>query len=169
MRDRQQLEELTGAVSLGVLAEEMVLAAGRVLRREALGDRERQSLRMGHQLLERASSAKFGVVPPEGPRRMDTDEAYLDAFRAVRLQAPGEPAQEYLRKLAAVLSRVLGEEELTPEDHKHLAQIQEFFARIGELTLARANDFFDKSRKEPFPWMRIRERSPSKRVPSDAP
>lgn len=168
MRDRQQLEELTGTISLGLLAEELVLAAGRALRSETLGDRELQTLETGHQLLERLGRVTFGVVPPPSTRRMDTDEAYLDAFRAVRLQAPGEPAQEYMRRHAAVLARVLKQENLSPDDRASLAEIQDFFARLGELTLARANYVFDRSRKEPFAWIRMRETSPSQRPPSDA-
>jgi hypothetical protein len=161
VRDRQQLEELTGAVSLGVLAEEMVLATGRVLREEHLGDRERQTLEFGHQLLERLSTATFGLVPPSGPRRMDTDETYLDAFRAVRLQAPEEPAQEYLSRLADVLSRIVAEKKLTAEDRELVVSIRDLFSRVGELTLARANDLFDRSHKEPFSWIRMQTISPS--------
>ncbi len=161
MRDRQQLEELTGAVSLGVLAEEMVLATGRLLRDEQLGDKDLGILGVGQQLLERLSSESLGVVPPSGPRRMDTEEAYLDAFRAARLQAPGEPAQEFLGKLADVLGRAIKGETLSAVDRQLLPKIQEFFAQIGELTLARTNDLFDRSRKERFRWIRMTASSPS--------
>jgi hypothetical protein len=159
VQDRQQLEELTGAVSLGVLAQEIVLATSRVLRKEDLADRERHTLEAGQQLLERLSAEKLGVAPPAGARTMDTEETYLDAFRAARLQAPDEPAQEFLGRLAKVLSAVLAGKELTEEERGLVVRIQEFFARIGELTLARANDLFDRPRKEPFPWIRMQATS----------
>jgi hypothetical protein len=162
VRDREQLEELTGAVSLGVLAEDTVLATARVLREESLGARYRQTLQVAHQVLEGLSSDRVDeVTAPSGRRRMDTDELYLDAFHAVRIQAPGEPAQDYLKKLANAIKRVLDDEKLTDQDRVLVGKVKDFFSCIGEITLSRANELFDPSRKEPLSWIRMHTTSHS--------
>lgn len=161
MRDRQQLEELTGAVSLGVLAEDAVLATSHVLHGSSDDvDRDKQTLVIAQKILEDLSSATtIGIVAPSGPRQMNTDDFYLDAFRAVRLQAPEQPAQEYLKSLADALKRVIDNGKVEDEDRSNLEEVQSFFTCVGEVTLARANELFERSRKEPLPWIRTEKTS----------
>jgi hypothetical protein len=85
---------------------------------------------------------------------MDTEAALLDVYRAVRLRAPDEPAREFLARLARPLAHATqAERALRPEERELLPEIQALFAQIGELSLARTNDLFDKGRKEPFAWI----------------
>lgn len=156
MRDRQQLEELTGAVSLGVLAEDAVLATSHILNEavDGIPDHDKQTLIIAQQVLEGLSSATTIAISPPETRQMNTDDVYLDAFRAVRLQAPDQPAQEYLKGLADALRRVIDSGTVLDEDRPSLTQVQSFFACVGEVTLARANELFERSRKEPLPWTR---------------
>ena len=90
---------------------------------------------------------------------MNTDEVYLDAFRAVRLQAPEQPAQEYLKHLADALKRVIETGKVETKDRPNLEEVQSFFACVGEVILARANELFERSRKEPLPWIRTEKTS----------
>jgi hypothetical protein len=156
VRDRQQLEELTGAVSLGVLAEDAVLATSHVLHGSSdSADLDKKTLIIAQKILEDLSSATtIQIIAPSGHRQMNTDEVYLDAFRAVRLQAPDQPVQEYLRNLADALKRVIDSGTVEDEDRSNLEEVQSFFACVGEVTLARANELFERSRKEPLPWIR---------------
>jgi len=156
MRDRQLFEELTSTVSLGVLAEEMVMAAGHAAARKELDEHDVEVLRSGQELLSTIASATLTVVPTPGPRRMDTDVAYLEAFRAVRLEAPGERAQDYLNELCGIIGKVLGGGEINDEDIAGLRRVQDLFARVGEMSLMRAGDFFEQPRKEQLPWTRMR-------------
>ena len=159
MRDRQLFEQLTNAVSLGVLAEEMVLAAGHAAARQTLDDHDLEILRTGQQLLSAIASATLTVVPTPGPRRMDTDAAYLEAFRAVRLEAPGERAQDFVSNLSGVLEKAVSGGEITDHDVEVLRRVQDLFARVGEMSLVRASDLFEQPRKEPLPWTRMRASS----------
>jgi hypothetical protein len=161
VRDRQQLEELTGAVSLGVLAEDAVLATSHVLHGTSDDvDRDRQTLVVAQKILEELSSpTTIEISAPSGHRQMNTDEVYLDAFRAVRLQAPDQPVQEYLKDLADALKRVIETGKVEAEDRPNLEEVQSFFACVGEVTLARANELFERSRKEPLPWIRTEQTS----------
>lgn len=153
MSDRHQLEEVTGAVSLGVLAEEMVLAVGRLRREEQLTQEDLRTIEAGQRLLEELSSAVPGVLSPGGTRHMDTEAAILDVYRAVRLRAPEEPAREFLARLAKPLARATqGDRMLSDQERALLPEIQALFTQIGELSLARTNELFDKGRKEPFAW-----------------
>jgi hypothetical protein len=159
MRDKQLFEQLTNAVSLGVLAEEMVLAAGHAVARRPLDEHETEVLRTGQQLLAAIASTTLTVVPTPGPRRMDTDAAYLEAFRAVRLEAPGERAQDYLNSLCAVIEKAASGREISDNDIGVLRRVQDLFARVGEMSLVRAGDLFEQPRKEPLPWTRMRASS----------
>jgi len=153
VNDRHELQEMTGAVSLGVLAEEMVLAVGKLRREESLAARDLDTITGGEQLLQRLSSDTPSVLSPVGIRHMGSEAALLDVFRAVRLRAPDQPVREFLRKLAEPLGRAARSEALQPSDRELLPEIQALFVQIGELTLARTNDLFDRGRKEPFGWM----------------
>ena len=159
MRDKQLFEQLTNAVSLGVLAEEMVLAVGHAVARRPLDEHDTEVLRTGQQLLSAIASTTLTVVPTPGPRRMNTDAAYLEAFRAVRLEAPGERAQDYLNSLCAVIEKTASGGDISDSDIEVLRRVQDLFARVGEMSLVRAGDLFEQPRKEPLPWTRMRASS----------
>jgi hypothetical protein len=153
MIDRQEIHEVAGAVSLGLLSEDVVLSAGRVLRKEALEPSDYEALRNGKALLERLGSKAIGgaVVPP-GPRRIDSDESDLDVYRAVRIQSPNEPARDLLSRLADLLDRAIGGR-LSSDDDTGILFTRELFTRVGQLTLARTDDLFDRARTEQLEWM----------------
>lgn len=161
MHDRQQIEELSGAVSIGLLAEETVLATARVLRGINLNQRDKEALLTARKLLQRLGATPTGVMSPPGPKRMDSEEAYLDTLRAVRLQAPNEPLHGYLTKLAKVLSKAAGGKTLSSSDRQLVTSVRDLFIHVGELTLARAAELFDRSSQDPLSWIQIQTTSPS--------
>lgn len=161
MSERYTLEQLTGAISLGVFSEEMVLAIGRLRRAEALSDQERKTLETGQQLLSHLSSEGASVLSRKGPRFMDADAVVLDVFKAARLQGSPETARDMLAKIAGALERALHDSPLQVGDRDLLVTAQDLFGRIGELSLARTNDLFDQPRTEQFEWIQSPRSSPS--------
>jgi hypothetical protein len=150
--DRHELQEMAGTVSLGVLAEEMILALGKLKRDEKLADPDVRTLNGGHQLLSQLGAEAPATVAGGGVRRMGSESA-LDVYRAVRIHAPDQPVRDVLRKLAAPLGRAASRQRLRSEDRTLLPQIQALFVVIGELALAHANELLDRGRKEPLGWI----------------
>lgn len=152
MIDRQELREVAGAVSLGLLSEDLVLSVGRLLRKDPLEAADYQALQFGKSLMERLGSQSRGALVASGTSRIDTDESDLDVYRAVRIQSPNEPARELLNRFAGLLDRAI-RGELSPDDEPTVILIRQLFARVGELTLARTDDLFERSRMEHLEWM----------------
>lgn len=158
MTDRHEIDELTGAVSLGLLSQDVVLAIGRVRRAEPLTDSDSHSLRGGKFLLDRLASDAPSLVQSEHPRQMQDDVADREVFRAVRIQSPDEPAREFLARLALVLDHALVGT-LAVDEADTIKIAQNLFAQVGDLALTRTNDLFERSHSEQFQWTDTSKRS----------
>lgn len=149
MRERQQFEEVSTVVSLGLLAEDMVLVIGRVMRGDEMRERDRRVLEKAKRLLETLSSED--VVPVDlGADQMLADEAYLDALRALKLRAPEAEEQVAAAQLVALLDAVL-RGELDEPMREQLLQLRAIFVDVGKSMLTRANDLA-RSRQEAYAW-----------------
>jgi hypothetical protein len=147
MREREQFEELSSVVALGLLAEDMVLVVGRVLRGIDIVDRDRHVLRDARRLFEVLTEET--VVPTTWMReRMVADDAYRDAMRIVREraltidQSEREAAAELVALLDAVLDGTLGNEQ-----GEQLVRLREIFVEVGKTMLMRSNELM-RSRQE---------------------
>src|SRR4051794_28491144 len=101
------MDQMTGAVSLGLLADETVLALGRLLRSEPLGERERASLADAQMLLSALGDEEIQIIPPHGPQQLHSDATNSVLFRAARLQAPNEPVRAVFLRFANALNNAL--------------------------------------------------------------
>jgi hypothetical protein len=158
MRERQHLEELSGAVSLGLLAEDMVIVIGRVMRGETLNAKDRRVLEMARALFATLGCADV-ILPAAGRDQMLSDDAYFDALRAVETQVPGQEAQAAAARLVELLDTVLTGDVDQVAAHE-LHALRAVFIDVGKATLMRANDL-SRSRQEPYPWRPMRVISPS--------
>lgn len=160
MNERQPLEELAGPISMGLLAEEVVLAVGMAMRDEELGHRERRAIEHAQAFLRGLSSTTNDIIGPAVLRQMDSDQTYMDAFRAIKLHAPDQPFREYLEKVEQVLGKAL-EGKLETNDQSLCLDAQRLFLRVGEIQLARTSGFFERSKEDPFSWTRINKKQHS--------
>jgi hypothetical protein len=147
MRDREEFEELSSVVALGLLAEDMVLIIGRVIRGAELGDEDRDVVRDVRRLFE--MSVEEGVVPVAwGETRIVSDDAYRDALRIVRERSPQldqagrDAAQQLIDLLDAVLNGTVSEEQ-----GEQLVRLREIFVEVGKTMLMRSNELM-RSRQE---------------------
>src|SRR5438874_1346627 len=133
------MDESQSHLSLGLLAERMVLALGRAVRGEDPVGSDETVLKAARDLFHLMRSDDL-IVAGRGPAaRMFNDASYYDALHVVESEANGEGAEqvaeEYEALLTKVLDRSVGENDL--DDLKTLRRV---FSEVGEMTLARAYD-----------------------------
>jgi hypothetical protein len=152
MRDRQgDLEELTGRVSRGLLAGDVVVAVDHLLETgDWYGEGDRQTVARGQQLLEALSERQAAPAQLPRARQMLASKTFLETMHAVQAQAPNEPVQEYLQRLADAIKDAL-DGELTPETRRNLETVRNLFAYLGQRNLARVNDV-TRSRRDLSRW-----------------
>lgn len=149
MRDRHHFQGLSSAVSLGVLAEDVVLATGRLLRGEPLDEQTTEVLARGRELIVSLYDTQKGLGPTLSASRQVSEQATIDALRAIRRQGLEAPTQDYLRSLAELLENP----DNVAEDARvqRLDELRRFFAFIGQVALARANGLA-RPRQEQSSW-----------------
>jgi hypothetical protein len=141
MRDRQgDLEELTGRVSHGLLAGDVVVAVDHLLETgDWHGEGDRETAARVQKLLEALSERQAAPARLPRSRQMLASKTFLETMHAVQAQAPNEPVQEYLQRLAVALRDGL-DGQLTPETRRDLGRVRDLFAYLGQRNLARVND-----------------------------
>jgi hypothetical protein len=149
MRERQQFEELSTVVALGLLAEDMVMVVGRVLRTRAadLPDRDRRIVENARRLFEALSEQS--TLPTSAAReRMVVDDAYRDTMRILRerVMEIDQGGREAAANLVVLLDAVLGGH-VTDEQIEQLARLREVFVEVGKTMLTRSNELM-RSRQE---------------------
>jgi hypothetical protein len=150
MRERQQFEELSSAVALGLLAENMVLALGRVLRGDPVRDTDRPVLEDAKRLFETLGDDT--IVPLNRMYdRMFADDAYRDTLRIVREQVPDQSDREIATQLAALIGSVL-EGAVDEELRVRLASLREIFVEVGKTMLLRSNELMRSEQETISSW-----------------
>jgi hypothetical protein len=151
MADEYQHEEMSSAVGLGLLASDMVLATGKLLRAGDLSEHELQTLRHGWRLLEVLSAPLEDIPPSEGLSQLGTKSSALDALQAVQVRVPGQDVQSYVQPLSEGLKAVLAGE--SPDAHQNeLTLVQDLFASIGDVELTRVSNLSRPTPDVP-PWL----------------
>lgn len=152
MREREEFEELSSVVALGLLAEDMVLVLGRVLRGIELGDTDKHVLRDARRLFEVRGDED--VVPTAwGHERIVADDAYRDAMRIVRERSPQldqagrDAAEQLIALLDAVLNGTLGD-----GDKEQLVRLREIFVEVGKTMLMRSNELMRSQQETISSW-----------------
>lgn len=143
--EQRSQDELAGAISLGVLAERMVLALGRAVRGDNLLPNDTAVLEDAKRLFELMTESDV-IVIDSLVNRMLTDESYLDALRVVRLDSGDNEIEASARRYVELLGRVL-DGTIEEQERDELARLRNLFVHVGEKTLSRANEL-SRTRQE---------------------
>lgn len=146
MQDLHRQEELSGVVALGLSAEEVVLAAGR-LSRGSVDEADVPTVEYGARVLRALGDVvanPFGIAS-DSAGFMSSD-GFIDAIRAVRAQAPGQDLKSYSEALADVLEKAGRGEDLVASDRETLERVRDLFGAVGKTAMARANDLSQPQR-----------------------
>src|SRR5688572_12220793 len=101
MRDGSQMEELSGAVGLGLLAGDVVLALGRLINGRELNGPDRPTLEHAQSLLESLSGQ--GDAPSTGSSRLRqfaAGETAFDVLSAIETEAAETELEDFVKPLA---------------------------------------------------------------------
>jgi len=148
MRDEYQLEELAGAVGLGLLASDVVIATSKLLRAAHLSEDEHNALLNCKLLLQALSAPLDDVRPSARLGQLGSKRSALDALQAVQVHVPGKDVQEYVKRLADAIEEVIVTG--SPDTHRtELEMIQGLFASLSEVEVARATNLSRPTPEEP--------------------
>jgi hypothetical protein len=135
MRDGSQMDEITGAVGLGLFSADVVLALGRLIR-SSVSTSDKDTLQRARLLLESLVSPVDSPALPSGQRRLAGENA-LDALAAVESEAAEADVEEFIRPLADALK-----ESLKGSAASHVTEIETLrrvFAAIGDAEVSRVS------------------------------
>ena len=148
MIDRRRYEEFGEVISLGLLAERVVLALGRAARSEPLASEDGRALETAAELFDLARQDEV-LEPIAISGRMLTNASYLEALRAVQRHGNVAEVEQELRRDADRLHALAGGTSDGIEGDEILA-LRERFAEIGESAVARANEL--RRAQQEFEW-----------------
>lgn len=153
MPDRQGMEVASGATSLGMLADNALIAILRYERGEPLSERDLEILEEARQLLEAISElGTREVVVASRVRDMAPIGVLDETFRAIGDAHPGD--SEDLAAGILWLQSAIDEVLAGGADNSTLIRLRAFFDRLGDITLARADLFARPGREQRENWIR---------------
>jgi hypothetical protein len=140
---------LDSAVALGMTADDVVIAAGRLERNEALEPHQRRVLDATRGVIHALVSGTPGPSEAglEGFSPAATTQLLLRATR--QMSPPGVSGEKYLADLDETLGRALAGDEWDGRV-EGLRQIRKLFLRIGQISLSEASAMAGDNRAE-FP------------------
>lgn len=150
VRDYRGLEEITEAVSTGLLVGDVVLALDARLAGRTIGDEERDALSAGAQLLRSLASPETPGPGPTTTASLAAAGAALDAVAAIGANRPPDEIRDHLLQLATAVDAAAtenGEPEREP-----LERVVELFSLVGDLELAHVNSV-SRERQDPGRWL----------------
>ena len=130
MRDSGQLEEMNGAVGLGLLASAVVRTLARLSRGVSIDDSERSNLVTAKELLDAIVSPGSVAERPASVRFLASSGSTMDALSAVESRADTEGVTAFLLPLAATLGEAI--DDPAKADATNLLKLRELFAAIGD-------------------------------------
>jgi hypothetical protein len=150
MRDRKNIEELSGTISRGLLAGDVVLALDKFLHDGVLTEAELEAIKRGKSVLQSLEDPDIAPVRPSRARSVVSSKSVLDAIHAARVQSLGEPFHEFVQNSVAALDAAV-RREVTEVQRPHLESVRGLFAYIAQLNLAHANDL-TRTRRDLPKW-----------------
>jgi hypothetical protein len=137
MGDRGQMQELTGAVGLGLLAADTARALGRSIHSGQVLDADRPVLERARALLASFAAPADAPTPRTGLRQLATTESALDVLSAIEMQAAEADLDEFLPPLSIALEEALHG---AVEKHREsLTALRQLFVSIGDAEVARVS------------------------------
>jgi hypothetical protein len=131
------MEEMTGAVQLGLFAGEVAIALERTIKREAALEDERQTLAQGLDLLEALQGPRSHSSEVGGPQHLAIGEAGLDVLTAIEAQAEDVNLGDFLADLASGLRDALVGDVVG--NKQQLESLLQLFVAIGDAEVERVS------------------------------
>lgn len=131
------MEEMTGAVRLGLFAGDAVLALDRTIKAKQISDEDRTVLGHSLALLEDLRNPAAAVSTDSGPNHLAVGETALDVLTAIEGQADDADIEQFLDPLVRGL-----EEALNGDVGNQLAQLDRLlrvFIAIGDAEVERVS------------------------------
>jgi hypothetical protein len=148
--DGNQIEEMTGAVELGLFAGGVVVALGRVLRDGSVTAEDRTVLKQGQELLEALRLPENAFGPEAGLHRLGLGGTGLDVLSAIEAEAANADVEEFLEPLTEALKESLMG---NAADHvKELEVLHRVFISIGDFEVARVSNLSQPGPPSSPPW-----------------
>jgi hypothetical protein len=151
VRDFQRLEELSDAVTIGLLAGDVVLAADRVRQQGSVDGDSKKALTRGEELLRSLAKTESPEVIALGTRSWAAAASAVEAVAAVQGQRPDADVQAVLTQLADGLHAVVQSGGIG-DKQEELRAVVELFSFLGDLELAHVNNVA-RDREEPAAWL----------------
>jgi hypothetical protein len=149
VRDYRGLEEITDAVSRGLLVGDVIVAVDLALTGEEFDEEMRDAIRAGESLIrDMAHPDRATTLVGTSSSLVATGAAVGAATRSIGREPP-EDVQEYLDTLAESLELLALKKERREDE---LRQVISLFSFLGDLELARANDV-SHQRQDPVRWL----------------
>lgn len=144
--NERHFQNLSAAVSLGFLAEDVVFAAGCALRGQIIDESGRQALKRAGDLLKAVANPRRGLaLGPE--RRRLSDRGAVSALEAELHPSPPENLQEYATRLAGAIEHALNGG-VTDAEKDQLTAVREQFASLARASLAEVSTLSRRRRKK---------------------
>ena len=155
MRDYRGLEEITDAISRGVLVDDVIIAVDQALGEADLGEDERASVLAGESLLRDLAHPDRAASSANAASGLVAMGAVVGAAsRSVGREPPAD-IQTYLDNLAEKLNALATRNERHEDD---LMQVVALFSFLGDAQLARASSV-SRERQDPARWLLTPTRS----------
>jgi hypothetical protein len=131
------IEEMTGAVRLGLFAGDAALALDRTIRAKQVNDADRSILGHSLTLLENLRNPAAASSTFSGPNHLAVGEAGLDALTAIEAQAADADVEQFLEPLVEGLRKALDGE--VDSQVAHLDKLLQVFVAIGDAEVERVS------------------------------
>jgi hypothetical protein len=131
------MEEMTGAVQLGLFAGEAAIALERTINQGEVGAGERQTLAQGLWLLEALQGPRNHGGEGNGPQHLAIGEAGLDILTAIEAQAEDTTLGDFLTDLAEGLRNALDGD--VGGNQQQLESLLQLFVAIGDAEVERVS------------------------------
>jgi hypothetical protein len=138
MSPLEQLDQLTGAVSLGVVTRRTAVAAERLLHHRQLDDRELDAVRSAEALVNQLlQPAAEPAARPAGMAFLVSEG--LEALESYRPVEPDDDLVAHLERVSASLHTIIAGRS-AELDRQDLERLRDFFSMLGDLALTHANE-----------------------------
>ncbi len=151
MPDGSQMEEMTGAVGLGLFASDAVLALGRAIQSGSVDAADKPVLEQGLKLLKDLREPEDAAAPPEGPRQLGLGGTNLDVLAAIEAEAADADVDSFLEPLTEVLEDGLKGGDLSPYTDR-LEVLRRVFMAIGDAEVTRVSNLSHPGPQGNPPW-----------------
>lgn len=154
MVDREGMSAATGVASLGMLADDALIAIVRYQEGRTLQPREREALTRASELIGAVGElGKREIVATSGLRAMSSIGVLDETFQALTGATPDASTTDFadaMTQLQRTISALLEDR----AESSALDALRLFFDRLGSITLARSEEVARPSREHRGKWIR---------------